>query len=244
MEKTTYEIEAEVEETHWWFVGRRCLLSDIINKLSLNEDIPILDIGSSTGTNLRLLKYLGFKNYEGIDISEEAIKYCTMKNLGKVKKGNICNLKSKDNSYKLILATDIIEHINDDLAGMMEMKRVIAPDGSILVSVPAFQFLWGIQDEVSHHKKRYTKNQLEKLINSSGLICQEIFYFNYILFFPILFIRIGLKLFKIKIKSENQINTKIINFILKLIFLLDIKTARYLKLPFGVSLLAIIKKGS
>src|SRR6185312_16718168 len=105
MESTAYAIEAEVEATHWWFVERRRLFGRMIARMGLPSDARILDIGTSTGTNLRMLRDLGFTNFEGLDQSEDAIRWCADKGLGKVTAGDVCKLPFADESFDLVLAT-------------------------------------------------------------------------------------------------------------------------------------------
>ena len=239
MDPSTYAIEAEVEASHWWFVGRRRLLKDLITRQRIPVDARVLDIGTSTGTNLRLLKELGFSNRQGLDRSDEAIRWCAEKGFGRVEKGDACELPFGDGEFQLVLATDIIEHVDDDLRAITEIRRVLAPGGTAIISVPAFQSLWGLQDDVSHHKRRYLKKPLLELIRHGRLACGDIFYFNYLLFLPIWAARQLIRLLNIKLESENQVNTRVLNRILTGIFLLDVATARIVRPPFGVSVIAI-----
>src|SRR5450759_4798081 len=96
MDSSTYAVEAEVEAAHWWFVARRRLFADLIADQQVAFDARVLDIGTSTGTNLRMLQELGFSNRLGLDLSDDAIRWCAEKGLGKVEKGDICNLPFKD----------------------------------------------------------------------------------------------------------------------------------------------------
>jgi len=239
MDTSTYAIEAEVEASHWWFVGRRRLLKDLITRQRIPVDARVLDIGTSTGTNLRLLKELGFSNRQGLDRSDEAIRWCAEKGFGRVEKGDACELPFGDGEFQLVLATDVIEHVDDDLRAITEIRRVLAPGGTAIISVPAFQSLWGLQDDVSHHKRRYLKKPLLELIRRGRLACGDIFYFNYLLFLPIWAARQLIRLLNIKLESENQVNTRVLNRILTGIFLLDVATARIVRPPFGVSVIAI-----
>jgi len=238
---STYEIESEVEQTHWWFVGRRNLFKNLIKKMNLPEDAKILDIGTSTGTNLRLLKQMGFSNYQGMDLHDEAIKWCAIKQLGVVCKGDVCDIPFPDATFDLVMATDIIEHVDDDLRAVQEIKRVLAPGGQAIITVPAFQSLWGMQDDVSQHKRRYLKKPFAQLLTQAPLRITDINYFNFLLFIPICLVRKIIKLSGIKLKSENQINSFFINKVLGLIFELDIAALKYVKPPFGVSILAVVK---
>lgn len=242
MESSTYEIEADVEAKHWWFVGRRKLLGAVISELHLPIEATVLDIGTSTGTNLRLLRDLGFVNYEGVDLSDDAIRWCADKGLGIIKKGDICNLSSSSESFDLVLATDVIEHVDNDYLALHEIKRVLRKNGVAIITVPAFQSLWGLQDEVAHHKRRYSLKQLKGLIRDAGMKCDEVFYFNYLLFFPIWITRKLIRIINIKLESENQINTNILNYVLKTIFIFDVFSARRIKPMFGVSILAVIRE--
>ena len=239
MDISTYEIEAEVEAHHWWFVARRQLFADVIAQLRLSPDARVLDVGTSTGTNLRLLRELVFANRVGLDLSEDAIRWCAEKGLGKVEKGDACNLPFGDGEFDLVLATDIIEHVDDDLRAVSEIRRVLAPGGTAIITVPAFQSLWGLQDAVSHHKRRYRMRQLLGVIQNAGLTCRESFYFNYLLFLPIWVARQLIRLFGIQLKSENQINNAVLNRFLTWLFKIDVATARVIRPPFGVSVMAV-----
>lgn len=203
MDYKTYEVEAKVEESHWWFVGRRALFKTIIESINLGINANILDIGTSTGTNLRMLRDVGYTNVKGLDLNDEAISWCSNKGWGDVSKGDICNIPSDGNVYNLILATDIIEHVDDDLQALKEIYRVLCSGGYAIITVPAFQSLWGLQDDVSHHKRRYRKKELLHRLKDSGLEFVQCYYFNYILFIPILFARKLIQLFNVKLSSEN-----------------------------------------
>jgi len=239
MDASTYAVEAEVEANHWWFVACRQLFTDLIAGQRLSADARVLDSGTSTGTNLRLLRELGFTKRVRLDPSDDAIRWCAEKGLGKVEKGDVCNLPFGDAEFDLVLATDIIEHVDDDLRAITEIRRVLAPGGTAIISVPAFQSLWGLQDEVAHHKRRYLKKELLELIGRGGLVCRNGFYFNYLLFMPIWGARQLIRLLRVKLDSENQLNTPLLNRLLTWMFTLDVATARVIHPPFGVSIVAV-----
>ncbi|MBV8590973.1 MAG: class I SAM-dependent methyltransferase [Acetobacteraceae bacterium] len=208
MDVAAYAIEAAIEADHWWFVGRRWLFSSIINKCDLSRDADVLDVGTSTGANLQLLRDLGFTRITGLDQSALAIQFCAGRGFGQVRLGDVCALPFPDASFDLVLATDIIEHVDDDLRGLQELRRVLKPGGCLLLTVPTFSMLWGLQDEVSHHKRRYRLGQLLKRLEAANLSSQQYFYFNYVLFMPILVSRRLMRLFKIRVGTENEINTE------------------------------------
>lgn len=239
MEISTYAIEAQVEATHWWFTGRRRLLGRMIAAFGLPADARILDIGTSTGTNLRMLRDLGFSRYEGLDMSDEAVRWCADKGYGKVTRGDACALPFPDASFDLVLATDIIEHVDDDVLALDEMRRVLKPDGRVLVTVPAFPILWGLQDEIGHHKRRYRMAELVTRIGQADLVVHRRFHFNYLLFLPILLARRIIAVFGMRLQNENEVNSPLINRVLSWVFRFDVWTAPKVKPPFGVSCLAV-----
>jgi SAM-dependent methyltransferase len=242
MEQSVYAVEAEVEAEHWWFRGRRNLFSDEIIRFGVLPTARILDIGTGTGANLRLLRELGFKRVEGVDFSDDAIRFCRDKGLGEVIKTDVCSLPFADGSFDLVLMTDVAEHVEDDRRATAEAARVLRPGGALLITVPAFQALWGRQDDVSHHLRRYRLRQLTDVLASTGLVVERSYYFNYLLFIPIWLARQIIRILGIKLDSENQVNTGLLNRILYALFLFDIRTAPYLRPPFGVSALAAARR--
>jgi SAM-dependent methyltransferase len=242
MDLATYAVEAAIEANHWWFIGRRLLFSEMIKGFDLPRDAEILDVGTSTGTNLRLLRDLGFTRIIGVDQSPVAIQFCADKGLGQVKLGDVCALPFPDQSFDLILATDIIEHVADDLVALRELHRVLKPGQPLLLTVPAFPILWGLQDQVSHHKRRYRLGQLLKKLDEAKLSAQRHFYFNYLLFLPILTARQLMRVLRVRIESEGQINTRWLNRAMLLLFQVDVKTAPWLRPPIGVSALVIARR--
>jgi len=244
MDSQTYVVESQVEQNHWWFVGRRKLFRKTVEKLHLSAEAKILDIGTSTGTNLRLLRDMGFVNFLGLDSNDDAIRWCAEKGLGIVSKGDICAMPFEDSLFDLVLATDIIEHVDDDIQALREIRRVLTPHGRAIITVPAFQSLWGLQDEVGHHKRRYTRREVLEKLEKAGLQTCESYYFNYILFFPIWIARQLIRIFNLRLKSENQVNSPLINSVLKIVFALDTACAGILHVPFGVSIIALIGRNS
>jgi len=242
MELATYATEAEAEATHWWFVGRRRLFAREIDKTGLPRVSRVLDIGTSTGANLRLLRDLDFHAVEGLDFSPEAIRYCRDKGLGLVRQGDVCAMPFSDASFDLLLATDIIEHVDDDLAALREVARVLRPGGKVLITVPAFPMLWGLQDRIGQHKRRYRMRQLVDRVTRAGLAVDVRYHFNFLLFVPIWLGRRLIDLAQPDIQNEAQINSPLINRIMLGVFSIDTALAPILRVPFGVSILLVASK--
>lgn len=242
MQESVYAVDARREQDHWWYVGRRRLFSRMIGALGVAPDQPVLDVGTSAGTNLRMLRELGYGDITGLDFSEEAIRFCAEKGLGTVRRGDITEMPFPDASFALVLATDIIEHVDDDVLALREIARVLRPGQSALVTVPAFPSLWGFQDVVSLHKRRYRMEPLLDRIRQAGLEPGERFYFNYLLFAPIWAARQVMKLWKHSYRSESDVTGPLANRVLTAIFAFDVLTSPRLAPPFGVSILVVVRK--
>ncbi len=242
MDSSVFLVEAKIEETHWWFVQRRRLFADLIRKSKIPLDAEVVDVGTGTGANLRLLKQMGFARVTGIDPSEDAARWCAEKGLGTVRTGDLCALPLADSSVDLVLATDVIEHVSEDARAVAEIHRVLRPGGTALITVPAFPSLWGLQDVKSHHYRRYRMAPLVRLLKGAGLTIEQRFHFNYLLFAPIYAARQIINLLDVKLGSENEVNNPVLNRLLGAVFRLDVTTAPLLKPPFGVSILALVHR--
>ena len=129
-----------------------------------------------------------------------------------------------------------------DIFCAAEIRRVLRPGGTALITVPAFPSLWGLQDVKSHHYRRYRMAPFLRLIEQSGLVIEKKFHFNYLLFAPIYAARQVINLLDIKLGSENEVNSPALNRLLGLVFRLDVTTAPFIKPPFGVSILALVHR--
>lgn len=244
MQASAYEIEARVEQHHWWFVGRRALFADLLRRHPADKALPALDAGSGTGANIRLLQQLGFSECLGLDRNQDALAYCKTKGNFRLVRGDITAIPLRDQSVAFVMATDIIEHVDHPTEALKEIFRITRPGGQVLFTVPAFESLWGIQDEVSHHKRRYRMEPFLKEVQESGFQIVEHFHFNYLLFLPIFLARRAMRFMKTGLASENQLNAPWLNKILTTVFMLDIRSARLLRPPFGVSILVIAERPS
>jgi SAM-dependent methyltransferase len=241
MKKITYDIEWNLERTHWWFSGRRRLLKFLLSYLSIQKDSTVIDVGCGVGSNLPLLKSMGLKV---IGIDSESYSLSFAKNLSGTLliNGDVLRLPVKSNSIGLVIATDLLEHLDDDSMGIKEIHRTLRREGKLILTVPAFKSLWGIQDVVGMHKRRYSKNEFLRKIEREGFIVMKSSYFNFFLFFPIFLGRRLIRLLGVKIESENKINSPLINFFLKTLFSIEPYILKHFSFPFGVSVFCIARK--
>jgi SAM-dependent methyltransferase len=157
-------------------------------------------------------------------------------------RADAARLPFRSETIDLLLAADVIEHLDDDGAALREFVRVLRPGGHLVLTVPAFRSLWGPQDVVAQHRRRYARAALLALLRDAGASVATCFHFNYLLFAPIWVARKILLAAGVDVKSENEINTALLNRILTGVFFADVDTAPVLKPPFGVSLCVIAAK--
>ncbi|HEX9628537.1 MAG TPA: class I SAM-dependent methyltransferase, partial [Pyrinomonadaceae bacterium] len=200
----------------------------------------ILDIGCGTGGNLETLAKFGVA--EGVDVSTEALDFCRARGLDLVKQGAAESLPYEDQSFDLVTALDVVEHLDDDIAGLKEMRRVLRPGGRAVLFVPAFMFLWGVQDDISHHRRRYTLPDLKRKLREAGLTVERATYANLTFFAPILIGRQLMRLIGWRPASENNITISALNGLLGRIFSVESWWLRRLNFPFGVSIVCVAKR--
>ncbi len=238
----TYRILYQVEETHWWHRGRRRIIESFVREICKdfkNRRPRILDVGCGTGGNLNLLSQFG--DAEGVDVSADALDFCRQRGLENVRLGAAEKLPYEDGRFDLVTALDVVEHIDDDVAGLREFRRVLKPDGRILLFVPTFMFLWGIQDDVSHHRRRYRLQELREVVEQAGFEVERATYANITFFLPIFLGRKLMSITGLRTESENNINVSALNGLFGRIFGAESAALRYLDFPFGVSGLCVAR---
>ncbi|HJZ80648.1 MAG TPA: class I SAM-dependent methyltransferase, partial [Pyrinomonadaceae bacterium] len=233
----------EVEGKHWWFVGRRKIIEGFVERIcrDIGKRRPrILDVGCGTGANLQMLANFGVA--EGVDVSSEALDFCRARGLSKVKLGAAEALPYEDASFDLVTGLDVVEHLDDDIAGLKEMRRVLRPRGRALVFVPAFMFLWGVQDDISNHRRRYTLAEIRARLSESGLIIERATYANITFFLPILIGRMIMRVTGLRPASENNINVGALNGLLGRILGAESWWLKRMRFPFGVSIICVAER--
>ena len=242
MMEHTYPILFRVEQSHWWYIGRRKIIARFVEEICRNvtDRRPrILDVGCGTGANLLLLSKYG--DAEGVDVSEDALSFCRERGLEKVRRGAGEVLPYDAGEVDLVTAFDVVEHMDDDLAGLRELRRVLRPGGRVLLFVPTFMFLWGLQDDVSNHRRRYRLPELRRVLEEAGFEIERTTYANITFFLPILMVRKLMRLTGIKTDTENTINVTALNGVFGRLFGAESWFLKYMNLPFGVSGLCVAR---
>jgi SAM-dependent methyltransferase len=165
----------DLEDRHWWFRARRTVIWAMLRRAGINSAPRLLDAGCGTGRNLVEFGRLG--TAEGVDLSPEAVEFCRSRGLEGVRQGRFEELPFEDGRFDLILATDVIEHLDDDRRALLELRRVAGPGARLVVTVPAYRWLWSQHDESLHHRRRYTAGELRERVTATGWLAQVETYF-------------------------------------------------------------------
>ena len=244
MRRDFYSEYFELENRHWWFRGRRAIFIRLLNRhLAPAAGLTgrrVLDVGCGTGS--MLLELARYGSAEGVDAAEEAVSLCRRRGLDNVQRVGGPPLPFESGRFDLVTVLDVLEHVEDDAAMVHELQRLLKPGGTLLVSVPAYRFLWGAQDEIAHHRRRYVAGELRALLRAAGLDVVRLSYFNTFLFAPIAAIRLSRHASRgsLEPKSDFRLTRRgFTNNLLARVFSSEARLLEHLDLPFGVSLLAV-----
>lgn len=243
MKESIYRQMREVEDVHWWFTARRKIIGKIIKQLNLPENTRILDAGCGTGGNLKMLSTYG--SVTGVEMDQKAAEMARDRNIGSVLEGYLPDSFPIDEKEKfnLIVLLDVLEHIEDDSASLKQIKKYLNENGKLIITVPAFPFLWSSHDEVHHHKRRYTQHSLAKVVKLSGMNVKYISYYNMLLFPAAAIIRIISKLGPGKSSQDSNevpLPGNYLNKLLSKLFSFEAGFIGSVKVPFGLSLIAVV----
>ena len=242
MMQHVYPVFYELEETHWWYVGRRRIIVSFVKEIcaQITDRRPrILDVGCGTGANLKTLSEFG--DAEGVDISQDAIDFCRERGLANVKLGAAEELPYDDGTFDLVTALDVVEHLDDDVGGLREIRRVLRPGGHALIFVPTFMWLWGLQDVVSNHRRRYTLPELRRAMVDAGFEVERATYANITFLLPVFLIRMLMRITGIKTDTEARINIPVFNPLFARVLGAEATFLRFMNFPVGVSGLCIAR---
>ena len=175
-----YELQThQAEDRHWWYRGRRTVLDGVIADLGLAAGARILDAGCGSGRNM--VELARFGSVTGIELSQTSVEIARSRGAGEVLAGSVLEMPFADDSFDLAVSLDVIEHLDEDADALRELRRVVAPGGSLLVTVPAYEWLWSGHDEINHHHRRYTRRSLQRVAEQAGWRQTRTTYFNSLL---------------------------------------------------------------
>ena len=228
---------AYFENRHWWFTGTRRIVLRLLAQFAPPGG-RLLDVGCGTGYTLSLVS--GNYRATGLDASPDAVQVAPDKAGAPVVRGDACSLPFAEESFDVVTALDVLEHLDDDARAMAEISRVLAPGGVAVLSVPAHQWLFSPHDQALGHVRRYSKKQFAGLVAGAGLVPMRNSFSNTTLALPIFAYRTIRKMLPSKpaAKSDLWLPPRPINATLQGLLNLAAALIPRLPLPFGISLVA------
>lgn len=234
-----------VEETHWWYRGRRELVRAALDRFAgAGRPLRILDVACATGMSFRFLSDYG--SIRGIDISEETIRLCGERGIDRIVKADAQGLPFAEGSFDVVLALDAFEHFEDDVHAMRETFRVLRPGGVLVATVPAFMALWSPHDEAYHHMRRYRRPQFRSRLEQAGFVTERMSYSSMCLFLPVWALR---RLRSLRPESPDEVTSDFavdfpapVDWLAGFITRTEVALEKRVDLPFGVSLYGVLRK--
>ncbi|TDF66509.1 bifunctional 2-polyprenyl-6-hydroxyphenol methylase/3-demethylubiquinol 3-O-methyltransferase UbiG [Cupriavidus sp. L7L] len=242
MSPDAYLEMADTEASHWWFRGRRDILSTILTGMELPHKASILEIGAGTGGNLAMLARFG--NVSAVEMDGTALRLARAKSHGAfdIRSGRCPDdMPFADHSFDLVCLLDCLEHIADDAGSLVCAGRLLKPGGAVLLTVPAYQWLWSRHDEFLHHQRRYSRHSLQALVARCGLRLDRISYFNTLLSPLAMAARVSDRLRGSDKAIGAGLPSPPVNGILHALFRTERHWLARGTLPFGISLMAIVR---
>jgi len=235
----------EAEERHWWFSARRQILRAVVKSLLRRRGqknfSSALEIGCFSGRNMTALHDLS-AHWVGLEPDLEPAVIARQRLEGvEIIVGSFPET-APTGKFEVIFALDVLEHIKDDINALSKIKTMLTPGGVLIVTVPAYQWLWSAQDTANHHFRRYTRPRLFEDLVNAGLEVEFDTYYNTVLFPPALFSRLALKLKKDTSDEKFlKIPASWLNATLRWLFSLEKYLVSYISLPWGLSVMAVAK---
>jgi SAM-dependent methyltransferase len=235
-----YERMYEAEERQWWYAGMRAISGALLDKHFAGTGHAILDAGCGTGNNLVHLSGRG--RAVGVDLSEDALRFCRTRGV-QAARASVLALPFAAASFDLVTSFDVLYHrwVKDDRAAVAELARVLRPGGLLLVRVPALKMLWGAHDEAVHSRHRYTRGEVDALLEDAGFDVLESTYANSLLF-PVLAVRRGVDRLTGRHGSDVGFMPGPVEAAFRGLLLAEARMVRRVRLPVGASVIALGRK--
>lgn len=241
MERVVYDRMSDLEMHHWWFVARRKIIAKLIGSISRGQrSLSILEAGCGSGGNLTLLQKFG--NVDAFEFDERARETARKRSGLDIEFGALPDdLPRLDRPYDLIGVFDVLEHIEDDVGSLSALAALLEDEGQILVTVPAFPWLWSQHDVRHHHFRRYTRASLEAAAKKAGLEVTRSTYFNTFLF-PVAIVGRTVKKLLGRQTPDDQMPPNWLNALLTQIFQAESHVIGHMRFPFGLSLAVVLER--
>lgn len=237
----------EVGNSYWWLAGKYEIIMDCIARVvPQGSNLAVLDAGCGPGNMLDRLSSRG--TVTGTDLSLPALSFCASRGYTRVTLSRLDTLALKSRTFDLVTAIDVLEHIPDDAAGLREIHRVLRPGGTVVITVPAFEVLWGDHDDIYGHFRRYRVSQVAALMTAAGFEVVKLSYFQPLYFLPLLAFRRWKKLRRgnndrpIEQRDDFVAIPPLMNRVLTRLLAAEKYVLRRFAFPFGVTLVCVGRK--
>jgi SAM-dependent methyltransferase len=231
-----------LEDTHWWFAGKRRLVRVLLDSLPPNPHRKILDVGCGTGGMFLLLKDYGYPT--GIDDSELAIGFSARRRLAHLVHAALPHLPFADASFDLVSAFDVLYHrrVRDDQAALKEIARVLKPHGYLVITDSALEFLRSAHDEVYHAARRYTTGEMRDKLLAAGFAVKRLSYAGFFIFPVAAFWRLWRRGVSVEKGSDLRPTAHWINALIGIVYRIEAGLFSKVNLPIGTSIIALAEK--
>jgi SAM-dependent methyltransferase len=178
LDERYFDVMADQARDHWWYRARRALMADLLAG-ELAPGATVVDVGCGTGDNLGALDGVAGRTVAGVELSEYAVRHAPRSAGGRGRAGvaRAEHLPFPTACADLVTSMDVIEHLDDD-AALAEYRRVVRSGGLVLLTVPAYQWLWSDHDTWAAHRRRYSRRTLVAAVERAGLRTRRVTYFN------------------------------------------------------------------
>jgi SAM-dependent methyltransferase len=242
MDAALYPRVAAVEDTHWWFGGRRAICDRLLDHLELPPKAAILELGCGTGGNFPMLARRG--QLYAMDEDGSALEFAAARRLARLARGSLPgNFPFAHHRFDLVVMTDVLEHLDDDRGSLCAMRPCLKPHGGLLITVPAMSWLWSDHDTTHHHRRRYRAAELRRLLAGCGFEIDYLSYYNFLLLPPIAVVRLIQRLRPSAIggngRHDLKMPSRFVNSMLLSLFSCERFVLGQYRLPIGVSLIAL-----
>lgn len=242
MQPAEFAAHAALEDTHWWFRARRNIIYAALQRCAPRQRQHLLEIGCGTGGNLRFFASR-FGAVTGADASEDAVRYARERVPGEVFQGDFrATLAGRWQNFDVILLADVLEHVADDRAFLTDVVTNMRQGSTLLITVPAHQWLWSSHDAALGHHRRYSAAALRALCSDLPLTPVYRTQFNSLLLPLVLFARALPSKPRAATETDLKEHGPLSNALLYGIFNLETSCIRYGSLPVGCSHLVVLRK--
>lgn len=237
MERAVYERMASLETTHWWFVGRRHVLTRLLQSLKLPQGARILEAGCGMGGNIAMLQRFG--EVSAMEPDGPARAHVAERTGVAAVEGFLPDrVPFSPASFDAVCAFDVVEHVDQDAASVAALAERVRPGGYLVVTVPAYQWMWSRHDESHHHKRRYTRPEITAMVRAAGLEVVKSSYFNAVLF-PLAAVVRALKRVTGSQVEDDKLPAAPVNAVLGGLFAMEAPAVAAGSLPFGLSIVVV-----